>query len=216
MFTGLIEDLGTLRDLRRGSESCLLTLAGGGSLRDFVLGESIAVNGVCLTVTAFGKDFFQADVSPSTLEATTLGRMGPGAPVNLERALRLGDRLGGHLVTGHVDGVGVIVDRRRRDNAEIFILRPPAALMRYLVPKGSVAVDGISLTVNAVDAHTFSLTIIPHSLSRTTLQFLKAGDQVNLETDILGKYVERLLQRTRPEAGGSAIDLEFLAKNGYL
>lgn len=216
MFTGLIEDLGTLRDLRRGSESCLLTLGSGGSLDGFVLGESIAVNGVCLTVTAFGKDFFQADVSPSTLEATTLGRLGTGAAVNLERALRLGDRLGGHLVTGHVDGVGVIVDRRRRGNAEIYIVRPPQDLLRYLVPKGSVAVDGISLTINAVDAHTFSLTIIPHSLGRTNLQFLKPGDQVNLETDILGKYVERLLQCPRPETGGSAIDLEFLAKNGYL
>ncbi|WP_305043928.1 riboflavin synthase [Geoalkalibacter sp.] len=216
MFTGLIEGLGILRDLRRGGDSCCLTLDAGGSLGDFVLGESIAVNGVCLTVTSFGKNFFQADVSPSTLESTTLGRLAPGSAVNLERALRLGDRLGGHLVTGHVDGVGVIIERRRSGNAELFSIRPPAPLMRYLVAKGSVAVDGISLTVNSVAAYSFSLTIIPHSLGRTNLQFLKVGDQVNLETDILGKYVERLLASARPDAGGGAVDLEFLAKNGYL
>jgi riboflavin synthase len=204
-----------LRDVRPGPESSRLSLVAGSPFRDFVLGESIAVNGVCLTVDFCGDGFFQADVSPTTLEATTLGRLAPGVKVNLERALRLGDRLGGHLVSGHVDGVGSIVAREQRGNAIVFKVQPPTQLLRYLVPKGSVALEGISLTVNEVDQRCFSLTIIPHSLRKTTLQWLKAGDRVNIETDILAKYVERLVQGGNT-AGEGPINLEFLAKNGYL
>lgn len=215
MFTGLIEGLGALRDVRRGSDSARLTFSADFFEDPFVPGESIAVNGVCLTVDAFGTDYFQADVSPSTLEATTLGKLAPGTKVNLERALRLGDRLGGHLVSGHVDGVGIVATREQRGNAIHLTVHPPLELLRYLVPKGSVALDGISLTVNCVDQRGFTLTVIPHSRQKTTLQWLKPGDQVNIETDLLGKYVERLLQGGRAAHEGR-IDLEFLAKNGYL
>lgn len=215
MFTGLIEGLGALRDVRRGPDSARLTFTADFFAEPFVLGESIAVNGVCLTVDAYGTGYFQADVSPSTLEATTLGKLVPGTKVNLERALRLGDRLGGHLVSGHVDGVGIIAAREQRGNAIHLTIHPPIELLRYLVPKGSVALDGVSLTVNCVDQRGFTLTIIPHSLQKTTLQWFQPGNQVNIETDLLGKYVERLLQGGHASQEGR-IDLEFLAKNGYL
>ncbi|MDO3380021.1 riboflavin synthase [Geoalkalibacter halelectricus] len=216
MFTGLIEGVGILRDIRRGHESCRLTLGLGTALSDLTLGESIAVNGVCLTVESFDSESFQADVSPQTLTATTLGALSSGTRVNLERALRFGDRLGGHLVTGHVDGVGVVMRRETRGNAVLFTIEPPTSLLRYLVLKGSVAVDGISLTISDLDASSFSLTIIPHSLRQTNLEYLKVGDRVNLETDILAKYVERLFQPDVATGPKSRIDLEFLAKNGYL
>ncbi len=216
MFTGLIETLGSLRSIYRGGENCRLTVDSKLPAKNLALGESIAVNGICLTVTRFGEGFFEADVSPETLERTTLGQLPAGARVNLERALRLGDRLGGHMVTGHVDGVGTVLRREKRGNAVFFEIEAPPSLLRYLVPKGSVAVDGISLTVNGVDERLFDLAIIPHSLAQTNLQFLDGGARVNLETDILGKYVERLLKRADQDPDGSRISLEFLAKNGYL
>jgi riboflavin synthase len=214
LFTGLIEDLGTLRELRRGAEEVRLTVATALPMAELTLGESIAVNGICLTVVAFGNGLFSADVSTETVARTTLAGLAPGQRVNLERALRLSDRLGGHLVSGHVDGIGTVVERSREGNATRFTFRVPAELSRYLVGKGSVAVDGISLTVNAVAGETFSLTIIPHTMAMTTLQTLAVGGRVNIETDIIGKYVERFLR-----AGGSkesAIDSQFLAKHGFL
>ncbi|KIH77388.1 riboflavin synthase alpha chain [Geoalkalibacter ferrihydriticus] len=216
MFTGLIEGLGTLQEVRQGRDGCRLTLGTCPPFADFTHGESIAVNGVCLTVEAFGSDFFQADVSPQTLASSTLGELRCGIRVNLERALRLGDRLGGHLVTGHVDGVGMIIKRESRGNSVLFTVQPPAHLLRYLVPKGSVALDGISLTISGLTETSFSLTIIPHSLGQTNLAELNVGARVNLETDILGKYVERLLSRHGDQEGSRRIDLEFLARNGYL
>jgi riboflavin synthase len=214
LFTGLIEDLGTLRELRRGAAEVRLTVATALPMGELTLGESIAVNGICLTVVAFGKGTFSADVSVETVACTTLAELTPGHRVNLERALRLSDRLGGHLVSGHVDGVGTVVERTREGNASRFTFRVPTELSRYLVGKGSVAVDGISLTINAVAGDTFSLTIIPHTLVMTTLQTLAVGGRVNIETDIIGKYVERLLRGG--EGKESAIDRQFLAKHGFL
>lgn len=215
MFTGLIEDLGTVRELRSAGTGGRLSVTTGIPAGELVLGESIAVNGVCLTVVSIGRDSFTADVSPETLEHSTLGRLAAGSRVNLERALRLGDRLGGHLVSGHIDGTGEIVGRVREANAVRFAIRAGEALTRYVVAKGSIAVDGISLTVNGVDGNRFELAVIPHTLEVTTLQGRQAGDQVNLEVDIIGKYVERLLGPGQA-SGAGGLALETLAKHGFL
>jgi len=215
MFTGLIEDLGTLRDIRRGSDQAVLTVATTLPMAELALGESIAVNGVCLTVTQFSNGHFSADVSPETLERTTFARLSTGTKVNLERALRLSDRLGGHFVTGHIDGLAQVIERRMDGNAWRYTFQADTALCNLLVDKGSVAVDGISLTVNEVHSETFSLAVIPHTLAKTTLEERKIGDQVNIETDLLGKYVARFLQQ-----GGlgkpRGVTMDLLAKHGFL
>lgn len=215
MFTGLIEDLGTLRDIRIGTNQARLTVATTLPMAELSLGESIAVNGVCLTVTAFGDGAFSADVSPETLDCSTLGRLSRGHRVNLERALRLSDRLGGHLVTGHIDGQARIVELRQEGNAWRFKFQTAATVSSFLVAKGSVAIDGVSLTVNEVSAETFSLAIIPHTLKLTTLQDYKVGDDVNVETDLLGKYVAKFIQ---PGASGNPreVTMDLLAKSGFL
>ncbi|PLX81903.1 MAG: riboflavin synthase [Desulfuromonas sp.] len=215
MFTGLIEDLGVLREVRKQGERGSLVVSANIPASEFRLGESIAVNGVCLTVSSFGEGNFTADVSPETLLRTTLGGLPPCIPVNLERAVRLCDRLGGHLVTGHVDGVARILKREKDRNAVRFSISLPGDLARYVVEKGSIAVDGISLTVNRVFPENFSVSIIPHTLAETALKEKGAGDKVNLETDILGKYVERLLTGGTASAG-AGIDLDFLAKHGFM
>lgn len=214
MFTGLIEDLGTLLDLRRSSASASVSIATALPMAELRLGESIAVNGACLTVTAFANGRFAADVSPETLDKTTLGSLPRGVHVNLERALRLGDRLGGHLVTGHIDGMARLVERTRQGNAWRLAFQLEPTLARLLVSKGSVAVDGISLTVNEVTAEFFNVMIIPHTLAQTTLASLEVGDLVNIETDLIGKYVARLLAGASQPAGG--VSLELLAKSGFL
>jgi len=214
MFTGLIEDLGTLLDLRRGSDAASLTLTTALPMHELRLGESIAVNGVCLTVTASGSGRFSADVSPETLVKTTLGNLPKGARVNLERALRLTDRLGGHLVTGHVDGTARISERLRQGNAWRFVFQLDPLLTRLLVAKGSVAIDGISLTVNDVADDRFSVMVIPHTLTQTTLASREVGELVNVETDLIGKYVARLLGANGNPVRGVTLDL--LAKSGFL
>ena len=216
MFTGLIEDLGTVRELRQGSAGARLSVATAIPMAELELGESIAVNGICLTVTDFGGGFFAADVSPETLGRSNLGALLSGSRVNLERALRLGDRLGGHWVSGHVDAVGILEERRPDGNAWRLTFRLPVEVNRYVVEKGSVAIDGISLTVNTVADETFSVAIIPHTLEMTTLKEAKVGARLNIETDILGKYVERLLGRAPRGESRAAVDLEFLAKHGFL
>lgn len=216
MFTGLIEDLGTVRELRKGTAGARLSVATAIPMAELVLGESIAVNGICLTVTSFGGGSFTADVSPETLDRSNLSALLPGSRVNLERALRLGDRLGGHWVSGHVDAVGILEQLQRDGNAWRLGFRLPAEINRYLVEKGSVAIDGISLTVNSVGAETFSVAIIPHTLALTTLKEAKVGAQVNIETDILGKYVDRLFGRSPRGENRPPVDLEFLAKHGFL
>jgi riboflavin synthase len=216
MFTGLIADMGTVRALRRESEGARLTVTTAFPMAELQLGESIAVNGACLTVVAFGSGIFTADVSPETLERTTLGELAPGHRVNLERALRLSDRLGGHLVSGHVDAVASVAERHRDGNAERFTFLLPAAANRFVAEKGSVTVDGISLTVNAVTEEGFSVAVIPHTLARTTLQECAIGHRVNVEVDLLARYVARLLGGGGSAAEGGRLDLDFLAKHGFL
>ena len=215
MFTGLIEDLGTLRELRTSAEQARLTVATGLPMTEFVLGESIAVNGVCLTVITFGDGVFSADVSPETLKRSTLGHLMRGSRVNLERALRLTDRLGGHLVTGHIDGRARIIERRQDGNAWHLRFHAGPTVTELLVAKGSVAIDGISLTVNEVSGETFALAVIPHTLALTTLQERKVGDEVNVETDLIGKYVARFMQNGVP-GKAQGVTLDLLAKHGFM
>jgi riboflavin synthase len=215
MFTGLIEDLGTLRDLRIGMDQARITIASSLPATDFAIGESIAVNGVCLTVTSFDEGVFSADVSAETLKRTMLGRSSRGTRVNLERALRLSDRLGGHLVTGHVDGLARIIERSQIGNAWKFGFQVDPSLSALLVVKGSVAVDGISLTVNEVTSETFALAVIPHTLAMTNLQDRRIGDEVNIETDLIGKYVAKFMQHGI-RGNGPGVTLDLLAKYGFL
>ncbi|MEW5723562.1 MAG: riboflavin synthase [Thermodesulfobacteriota bacterium] len=214
MFTGIIQGLGRVAEIRPLAGEVKLTVEAGfdwhGSLE---IGESMSVSGVCLTVTEAAGRRFSAHVSAETISRTTMRSYRPGEPVNLERALRLSDRLGGHLVTGHVDGLGRIKERREKDQSAIFTVGLEPGLARYVIEKGSVAVDGVSLTVNQVLASAFTVNVIPHTARVTTLGFKKTGDYVNLETDLIGKYVARFLGR---DAGGSGLDVKFLAEHGFL
>jgi len=197
MFTGLIEELGTVKGIRSQSGGIRLSIAGKTVLDGMKTGDSIAVNGACLTVVEMSHALFGADVSKETLIKTTLGRLRVGDRVNLERAMRPTDRLGGHLVAGHVDAVGVIRTIERTGEASLFTFAAPPEVLRYLIYKGSIAIDGISLTVNEVQGERFTVTIIPHTARQTTLGFKKAGDPVNLEADMIGKYVEKFVTHTR-------------------
>lgn len=223
MFTGLVEEVGRLIRAAGRGESIVLTIGAKKVLEDVNIGDSIAVSGVCLTVTAAGSDWFTADVTPQTYRNTTLGDLRPGSPVNLERAMPADGRFGGHIVQGHADGAGTIVARTEEGNAVWFDFRPDDPdLMRYIVPRGSIAVDGISLTVARTDGRTFGVSIIPHTLEMTALQYKTPGERVNLECDILGKYVEHLLgygprRTSADEAGGaSRMTPEFLQEHGFL
>jgi len=194
MFTGIIEGVGRVRALEpRGGDVRLHVEVGALPFQAVQLGESIAVNGVCLTVIAFDAGSFQADASNATLSLTTLGRLQPGAPVNLERAMRPTDRLGGHLVSGHVDGVGAVLDIQPDARAQRWRFSVPAPLLRYIAKKGSICVDGVSLTVNAVDEAGFDVALIPHTVAHTAFAATGVGDAVNLEIDLVARYVERLL-----------------------
>lgn len=216
MFTGLIEEMGSVQAMVRGQKSVRLTIDARKVLADVRLGDSIAVNGTCLTVVDFSVNSFTADVMPETVERTVLAALKKGDKVNLERTLAVGDRLGGHIVTGHVDGVGRIKEKRRNDNAVIIVIDAPAEVMKYIVRKGSVAIDGISLTVVDHSAAGFTVSLIPHTASVTTLGFKQAGDPVNLETDIIGKYVEKMLHgEPEPTAGKGGLTRDFLAEHGF-
>jgi riboflavin synthase len=195
MFTGLIEDIGRVDRLERRSEAAILTIAPTAiAAEDLVVGESIAIDGVCLTVEARERGRFRVQAGAETLARTTMGELRAGARVHLERALRPSDRLGGHIVAGHVDGVGEIGGRRAIGPSVEIVMRAPRDVLRYVVEKGSIAVDGISLTVNRVDAYQFAVLLIPHTLENTTLGDKRPGDKVNLEVDIVGKYVERFVK----------------------
>lgn len=213
MFTGIVQDVGRCLGHRSRGPGRVLEVGTGLDTADFALGESVAVNGVCLTVAEFGPGRFGADVSPETLRRTNLGQLSPGDPVNLERALRPVDRLGGHFVLGHVDASGRLAGRRREGDFEVLTFAVPREVHRYLVEKGSVAVDGVSLTVSALGGEGFSVAAIPHTLARTNLAGRRVGEAVNVETDVLGKYVERLLGREAP-AGG--VTMELLARSGFV
>lgn len=215
MFTGIIEEMGTLVRMEAGAVQSRIEVRAKQVLTDVKIGDSIAVNGVCLTVVSFDKNSFSADVMDETLKKSNLGRLKPGSRVNLERALRLSDRLGGHLVQGHVDGQGIIKSIESVGISRLYRISAGPEVMRYVVAKGSVAIDGISLTVVERDDSGFSVSLIPHSAASTTLGVKQSGDGVNLETDIIGRYVEQLLHG--PAAPGqSRIDTGFLAENGFL
>lgn len=200
MFTGIIEGVGRIAALEpRGGDVRLRVDVGSLPFDGVQLGESIAVNGVCLTVVEFDASSFAADASNETLALTTLGKLQPGAPVNLERAMRPTDRLGGHLVSGHVDGVGRVLSIVEDARAQRWRFIAPAPLLRYIAKKGSICVDGVSLTVNAVDDAGFEVALIPHTVSHTAFASTRVGDAVNLEIDLVARYVERLLGQRTPE-----------------
>lgn len=192
MFTGIVEELGTVRALERGQETMRLEVAAG-IAAGCALGASVAVNGACLTVVSGGGHTLVFDLGPETIRSTALGELRPGDPVNLERPLRLGDALGGHLVLGHVDGVGTVTDVERGTTMRLRIALPSADLEPLIIPKGSVAVDGVSLTVTEIDGMAFEAMVIPHTLAVTTLGRAAVGRRVNLETDVIGKYLLRSL-----------------------
>lgn len=218
MFTGLIEAIGTIAVVEpQGSDLRLRVASGSLPLAEVVLGDSIAVNGVCLTVTGLPGDGFWADLSGETLAHSSFATLKVGTRVNLERALTPTTRLGGHLVSGHVDGVAEVVERSSDGRSERFRLKAPAALAKYIAHKGSVCIDGISLTVNRVDGAHFELNIVPHTLGQTTLAGFRPGQRVNLEVDLIARYLERLmLGEAAAEPISSGISLAFLAENGFV
>jgi len=210
MFTGMITALGSIRRVTRKGADALLEVDAMMPLEDVRIGDSIAINGACLTVTQKADRHFTADVSAETMSRTNIGALKAGDRVNLEKALRFNDFLGGHLVLGHVDGQGKIREKTGSASSIILGVEIPDELMRYLVEKGSIAVDGVSLTVNSCGKNRFYVNMIPHTARMTTLGFKKVGDEVNIETDIIGKYVERFLQ---PRKG---MDMGFLAEHGFI
>lgn len=218
MFTGIIEEIGTVKNIVKGSRSIKLAIAVRKVLENTNLGDSIAVNGVCLTVTALGRDGFMADVMPESMSKTNMGALKPGDRVNLERALTLASRLGGHIVSGHIDGTGEIIAMEKDDNAVRVTLTSVPKVMKYIVPEGSVALDGVSLTVAQLGENDFTVSLIPHTAQVTTLLDKKVGDRLNIENDVVGKYVERLLSFSGKNAAAekkSAISLSFLRENGF-
>ncbi len=218
MFTGIILGKGTVVEKQSAGSGMTMGLEADFELSDAAEGESIAVNGVCLTARNIGLRKFTVDVSPESLTRTNLGRLSVGSRVNLERALRLSDRLGGHMVSGHVDAVSKVLERRRVGDFVQFRFAVPTGLGKYIIEKGSIAVDGTSLTVNSCDAETFSIVVIPHTLEVTLLGTRREGDPVNIEVDLIGKYVEKLLQAEPDgrEKSGGGINPEFLANHGFM
>lgn len=216
MFTGLIEETGSVKSLKKGGDSCVLTVSCRKVLEGSRIGDSICVNGVCLTVTEMGSTYFSADVMNETLRRSSLSQVRGGSPVNLERAMPADGRFGGHFVSGHIDGTGTIEEIRRDANAVWYTILAEPQLLRYIVEKGSIAVDGISLTVAAVDDKSFRVSVIPHTREVTSLSARKEGDQVNLECDVIGKYVEKLLMPYSPEQEKkSGLTEAFLRENGF-
>jgi len=218
MFTGIIEGRGIIIEKKPAGGGLVFGIEANFDLLDPAEGESIAVNGVCLTARDIKGRRFLADVSPESLDRTNLGKVTVGGVVNLERALRLSDRLGGHMVSGHVDAVAEIVSRKPVGDFVIFTFKVPVGLGRYIIEKGSITIDGISLTVNQVDERVFSVSIIPHTLEITTLGKMGQGDLINLEVDLIGKYVEKLLS-VKPEGEGgqhSVVNPAFLAEHGFI
>ena len=215
MFTGIVEELGEVKNIQRRSKAIILTIKAEKVLEDIQLGDSIATNGVCLTVTDFNDRQFEVDVTPETMRKSSLGNLSIKDQVNLERALKLNDRLGGHLVSGHIDGTGKISTKRQEDNAVLITITPEPELLKYIISEGSITVDGISLTVAQLDEKSFTVSIIPHTNQITTLSHKKVGDVVNLETDMIGKYVERMME-FEEEHENSDIDIKKLRDNGFL
>lgn len=212
MFTGIIEETGTIRAVRKGGHSAVLTISASAVLDGLRLGDSVAVNGVCLTVVSLSDSSFSADVMHETLTRSSLWHLNTGSAVNLERAMPSNGRFGGHIVSGHIDGTGVIRSVQRDENAVWFTIQTSPAILRYVIEKGSIAIDGISLTVAKVSAQDLSVSVIPHTAKNTTLGERRVGDTVNLENDCIGKYVEKLLGAPAQPSG---ISKEFLSRYGF-
>lgn len=215
MFTGIVEEVGTVQSVLKGTKSAKIVIKAHKVLEDVKLGDSICTNGVCLTVTDFTSHSFAVDIMAETMGRSNLKNVVPGSKVNLERALRLSDRLGGHLVSGHIDGVGIIRDFKKEDNAVWVSISTPPEILKYIILKGSIAIDGISLTVAYVDESTFKVSVIPHTKDVTTLLNKSPGDEVNLEGDMIGKYIERFLTFNDKPAPQKGMDLSFLIEHGF-
>ena len=218
MFSGIVEEIGAVKSVEKGLAGAHMSILASTVLQDLKIGESVSVSGTCLTVTSIEAQDFSIDVSSETLNLTTLGSVTAGAPVNLERAMKLNERIGGHLVTGHVDGIGLLRGREQDGNAIQMTFEAPEDILRYCVQKGSITVDGISLTINEVSEKSFTVAVIPHTATITTMGLKQVGDSVNLETDLIGKYVERLLQSSGQIASKPApvIDRDYLQKRGLI
>lgn len=218
MFSGIVEEMGAVQGIHKGLAGAKLSILASQVLEDLHVGDSISVAGACLTASQISETDFSVDVSTETLNCTTLGAFQVGTPVNLERAMQLNARMGGHLVTGHVDGIGILRDRQQEGNAIQLTIEVPEEIIRYCVPKGSITVDGISLTINAISDRSIAVAIIPHTAKVTTIGLKQRGDTVNLESDLIGKYVERLLQAsgTVPAKPAPVINHEYLQKRGLL
>lgn len=218
MFTGLVAELGTVTELEPLKQSYNITVKAQKVLENLKIGDSIAVNGACLTVVKISGSAFTADIMPETVKLTNLRNLKSGDKVNLERTLKLSDGLDGHIVSGHVEGIGVIMSKKAQGIAEIVTVKTPPQLLKYIIKKGSIAIDGISLTVTEVTGSSFSVSLIPHTAKETTLGFKKPGDEVNLETDIIGKYVEHLLN-FKTSAGAenkNTLTKSLLFENGFI
>lgn len=216
MFTGLVEEIGKIESIIKSEKSAKITIKANKVLKNVMLGDSIATNGVCLTVTSFDSGRFTVDVMAETIRRSNLKNISPGDEVNLERALRLGDRLGGHIVSGHIDGTGIIRSYEKEDNAIWVSISASPEILKYIVQKGSIAIDGVSLTVAYVDESIFKVSIIPHTKDMTTLLRKKVGDEVNLECDMIGKYIEKLLGSKEQAPVKKGIDFDFLSANGFV
>ncbi len=219
MFTGIIEEIGTVKQLIPGTVSYKLVVSADKVLEGTKIGDSISTNGICLTVTAIHGGCFEADVMPETVRRTSFSSFHSGSKVNLERALTLNSRLGGHIVSGHIDGTGTIKSMTREDNAVWLTIETQPQLLRYMIEKGSIALDGVSLTLAGVDDKSLTVSIIPHTGEETVLLMKKPGDLVNIECDLIGKYVEKLMKTDTDQpaqAEKSVIDLNFLAENGFV
>ncbi len=218
MFTGIIEEVGTVQGVVSGRTSGEISIRARAVLGGTKIGDSIAVNGVCLTVIRMSSGGFTADVMPETMRRTNLGQLSVGSIVNLERAMAADGRFGGHIVAGHVDGTGTILSMKNEENAVLVKIAAPKQILDLIIEKGSIAIDGISLTIAEITSHDFTVSIIPHTGSETILLKKKAGDMVNLENDVLGKYVQKLMglaPESKPEEKKSNITMEFLMKNGF-
>ena len=218
MFSGIVEEMGAVQAIEKGLAGAKFSILASAILDDLQVGDSVSVSGACLTATNIEGQSFMVDVSTETLNCTNLGSIAVGTPLNLERAMKLNARMGGHLVAGHVDGVGSLRAREQDGNAIYLTVEAPEEILRYCVPKGSVTMDGVSLTVNSVSDHSFSVAIIPHTAKVTTIGLKQIGDSVNLESDLIGKYVERLLQASGrlPSPPTPIIDKDYLQKRGLL
>lgn len=216
MFTGIIEETGMVLAVKRKQNSAVISVSCNKILNDTKIGDSIAVNGICLTVTDFGSYYFSADVMPETINRTSLKQINVGSYVNLERAMAANGRFGGHIVSGHIDGTGVISQITEDENAVIMKIQTEKALLEGMIVKGSVAIDGISLTIISVSSSAFAVSLIPHTRKETNLSIKKIGDTVNLETDVIGKYVSRYFEAVKDKEKQSDITMDFLAEKGFI